>query len=231
MRVVPNLYPALEPPDGLNEVVVHTPAHVTAFAALSPADVVRACEAWAARRQAHATAGWAILSLGQRRARIRRVDRPLALAAPLSSFAPAARRGPHPPVRRRVPRLRRAGSARRGRGPSRSPRRRGSTRPGRAPCPISCARRRSSTDPTASLPPSSSPSRSPPSPASTPTPWARCPGTRGCTRVRSTRRRRPCTGTSRRSRVSGCSRASSSARDSRSAPSSRRPPRAHCATT
>jgi UDPglucose--hexose-1-phosphate uridylyltransferase len=56
-RVVPNLYPALEPPDGANEVVIHTPAHVTAFAELARDDVERMCEAWARRSLAHAAAG------------------------------------------------------------------------------------------------------------------------------------------------------------------------------
>jgi UDPglucose--hexose-1-phosphate uridylyltransferase len=49
VRVVPNLYPALEPPDGLHEVVVHSPAHVTAFSDLARADVERVCEAWSLR--------------------------------------------------------------------------------------------------------------------------------------------------------------------------------------
>jgi UDPglucose--hexose-1-phosphate uridylyltransferase len=58
VRVVPNLYPALEPPDGTHEVVVHAPAHVTAFADLSLCDVERVCEAWARRAVAHAAAGY-----------------------------------------------------------------------------------------------------------------------------------------------------------------------------
>jgi UDPglucose--hexose-1-phosphate uridylyltransferase len=57
LRVVPNLYPALEPPDGLNEVVIHTPAHTTAFAELGLADIARLCEAWALRADAHRMAG------------------------------------------------------------------------------------------------------------------------------------------------------------------------------
>jgi UDPglucose--hexose-1-phosphate uridylyltransferase len=57
VRVVPNLYPALEPPDGVNEVVVHTPVHVTAFAELSRHDVERMCEAWASRARVHGAAG------------------------------------------------------------------------------------------------------------------------------------------------------------------------------
>ena len=60
VRVVPNLFPALEPPDGANEVVIHTPAHVTAFAELSRQDIERMCEAWASRAEAHASAGPAI---------------------------------------------------------------------------------------------------------------------------------------------------------------------------
>ncbi len=59
VRVVPNLYPALEAPDGLNEVVVHGPEHVTAFAELSAARVEQVCEAWAARAQEYARAGFA----------------------------------------------------------------------------------------------------------------------------------------------------------------------------
>jgi UDPglucose--hexose-1-phosphate uridylyltransferase len=57
VRVVPNLYPALEPPDGVNEVVIHTPAHITAFAALSRHEIERTCEAWASRAESHAAAG------------------------------------------------------------------------------------------------------------------------------------------------------------------------------
>jgi UDPglucose--hexose-1-phosphate uridylyltransferase len=57
LRVVPNLYPALEPPDGVSEVVIHTPTHTTAFAELSLHDVERICEAWASRAHAHAGAG------------------------------------------------------------------------------------------------------------------------------------------------------------------------------
>jgi UDPglucose--hexose-1-phosphate uridylyltransferase len=65
VRVVPNLYPALEGPDGANEVVVHTPAHTTAFAGLTLPDVERICEAWASRARAHALAGrrWLLCSI------------------------------------------------------------------------------------------------------------------------------------------------------------------------
>lgn len=65
VRVVPNLYPALEGPDGANEVVVHTPAHTTAFAELALPDVERICEAWASRAHAHAMAGrrWLLCSI------------------------------------------------------------------------------------------------------------------------------------------------------------------------
>ncbi|MDX6566897.1 MAG: UDPglucose--hexose-phosphate uridylyltransferase, partial [Gaiellales bacterium] len=56
VRVVPNLYPALVPPDGLNEVVVHGREHVTAFAALSTARVEQVCAAWAARAHDYARA-------------------------------------------------------------------------------------------------------------------------------------------------------------------------------
>jgi UDPglucose--hexose-1-phosphate uridylyltransferase len=61
VRVVPNLYPALEPPDGVNEVVVHAPDHVTSFAALSAERVELVCEAWADRAAAFAAAGYAHL--------------------------------------------------------------------------------------------------------------------------------------------------------------------------
>jgi UDPglucose--hexose-1-phosphate uridylyltransferase len=57
VRVVPNLYPALDRPDGINEVVIHTPSHTTAFAELSEHDVERICGAWANRARAHADAG------------------------------------------------------------------------------------------------------------------------------------------------------------------------------
>jgi UDPglucose--hexose-1-phosphate uridylyltransferase len=57
LRVVPNLFPALEPPDGANEVVIHTPAHSTAFAELSRLEIERMCDAWASRAEAHASAG------------------------------------------------------------------------------------------------------------------------------------------------------------------------------
>ena len=59
VRVVPNLYPALVPPDGVNEVVVHAPAHVTAFGELPLTRVEQVCEAWAARAGAYARAGFA----------------------------------------------------------------------------------------------------------------------------------------------------------------------------
>ena len=57
IRVVPNLFPALAPPDGAQEVVIHSPAHVTAFVELSSGDVERVCEAWERRAAAHAAAG------------------------------------------------------------------------------------------------------------------------------------------------------------------------------
>jgi UDPglucose--hexose-1-phosphate uridylyltransferase len=61
VRVVPNLYPALEPPDGRNEVVVHAPGHTTSFAELPVAQVERICEAWARRSTAFAADGYPYL--------------------------------------------------------------------------------------------------------------------------------------------------------------------------
>jgi UDPglucose--hexose-1-phosphate uridylyltransferase len=65
VRVVPNLYPALEAPAGANEVVVHTPTHTTAFAELALCDVERICDAWASRADAHAAEGrrWLLCSI------------------------------------------------------------------------------------------------------------------------------------------------------------------------
>jgi UDPglucose--hexose-1-phosphate uridylyltransferase len=57
--VVPNLYPALEPPDGTQEVVIHTPAHVTALADLGPAELALVTAAWSLRARAHCGAGFA----------------------------------------------------------------------------------------------------------------------------------------------------------------------------
>jgi UDPglucose--hexose-1-phosphate uridylyltransferase len=57
VRVVPNLYPALVPPDGAQEVVVHTPGHTTAFAELSLSAVEQVCAAWSERARAHAADG------------------------------------------------------------------------------------------------------------------------------------------------------------------------------
>ena len=48
MRVVPNLYPALE----RQEVVVHTPRHVRSFADLEEHEVKLVAEAWRRRREA-----------------------------------------------------------------------------------------------------------------------------------------------------------------------------------
>ena len=57
VRVVPNKFPAI---DG-QEVVVHGPAHVTAFADLPQAVVQAALEAWHLRREHHRAAGAAYL--------------------------------------------------------------------------------------------------------------------------------------------------------------------------
>ena len=51
VRVVPNLYPALE----RQEVVVHAPQHVETFAALTPASIDLVAEAW--QRRAHDVGG------------------------------------------------------------------------------------------------------------------------------------------------------------------------------
>jgi UDPglucose--hexose-1-phosphate uridylyltransferase len=57
IRVVPNKYPAIPG----QEVVVHGPAHVTAFAELPDAVAVEALRAWEMRRAFHRTAGAAYL--------------------------------------------------------------------------------------------------------------------------------------------------------------------------
>ena len=49
MRVVPNLYPALE----RQEVVVHSPRHVRSLAELEDAELDLVAEAWRRRREAH----------------------------------------------------------------------------------------------------------------------------------------------------------------------------------
>jgi UDPglucose--hexose-1-phosphate uridylyltransferase len=61
VRAVPNLYPALEPPDGVNEVVVHAPEHTTSFAELQGEQVEWICAAWAHRARAFADAGYSHL--------------------------------------------------------------------------------------------------------------------------------------------------------------------------
>jgi UDPglucose--hexose-1-phosphate uridylyltransferase len=58
VRVVPNLYPALEPADGLHEVVVHAPGHVTAFSELGLEQVEQVCDAWARRAPAFRDGGY-----------------------------------------------------------------------------------------------------------------------------------------------------------------------------
>jgi UDPglucose--hexose-1-phosphate uridylyltransferase len=55
VRVVPNLYPAFE----RQEVVVHSPRHVRTFAELSDEEVAAVAEAWHARFEAAAEAGFA----------------------------------------------------------------------------------------------------------------------------------------------------------------------------
>ena len=57
IRVVPNKYPAIPG----QEVVVHGPDHVTAFAELPDAVVVEALRAWEMRREHHRAAGTAYL--------------------------------------------------------------------------------------------------------------------------------------------------------------------------
>jgi UDPglucose--hexose-1-phosphate uridylyltransferase len=54
VRVVPNLYPALE----RQEVVVHSPRHVRTFAELADDEVAAVAEAWHARREAAREAGF-----------------------------------------------------------------------------------------------------------------------------------------------------------------------------
>ncbi|HEY7197112.1 MAG TPA: DUF4921 family protein [Gaiellaceae bacterium] len=55
MRVVPNLYPAIE----RQEVVVHTPRHVTSIAELDPAEVGAVAGAWSDRAGAARDEGFA----------------------------------------------------------------------------------------------------------------------------------------------------------------------------
>jgi UDPglucose--hexose-1-phosphate uridylyltransferase len=54
VRVVPNLYPAFE----RQEVVVHSPRHVRSFAELTDGEVAAVAEAWVARFEAAAAAGY-----------------------------------------------------------------------------------------------------------------------------------------------------------------------------
>jgi UDPglucose--hexose-1-phosphate uridylyltransferase len=54
VRVVPNLYPAFEH----QEVVVHSPRHVRSFAALGDEELAAVAEAWVARFEAAAVAGF-----------------------------------------------------------------------------------------------------------------------------------------------------------------------------
>jgi UDPglucose--hexose-1-phosphate uridylyltransferase len=57
VRVVPNLYPALE----RQEVVVHSPRHVRSFAELEDEEVAAVAAAWEARREAARAEGFAYL--------------------------------------------------------------------------------------------------------------------------------------------------------------------------
>jgi UDPglucose--hexose-1-phosphate uridylyltransferase len=86
VRVVPNLYPALQDgaavpapeanPDlfgaqaaaGAHEVIVHTPRPVAALADLEPAELARAVEVWRARLRAHAGAACRHLFVNEGRA-------------------------------------------------------------------------------------------------------------------------------------------------------------------
>ncbi len=52
MRVVPNLFPALEGAAGKHEVVVHSPRHVLSLAELSAAELDAVVDAWTARASA-----------------------------------------------------------------------------------------------------------------------------------------------------------------------------------
>ena len=57
LRVVPNLYPALE----RQEVVIHAPRHVESLADLSPEELRRIAEAWSLRATAAHDDGFAYL--------------------------------------------------------------------------------------------------------------------------------------------------------------------------
>ena len=133
VRVVPNLYPALE----RQEVVVHSPRHVRSFAELEDAELELVAEAW---RERFAAARDGRLSLrardGQRGALRGRQPGSLALPARL---APRAAPGRHRRTgRRRLRRLPAPGA----RGPRRSPPEQGSLSHSRVrPRPVRAADR------------------------------------------------------------------------------------------
>jgi len=51
-RAVPNKYPAVDPAEGVHEVVINTPRHVVAFADLTDEEARRATEVWGMRLRA-----------------------------------------------------------------------------------------------------------------------------------------------------------------------------------
>ncbi len=203
VRVVPNLFPALEPPDGAQEVVIHSPAHATAFVELSSRRGRAGLRGLGAARAGTRGGGARIPAvLDQRRRRLGSVARSHPLAAHgdrarrdrssrcvSRDSAPAARSAPSSPHT----------AAR----PERSPRSTasGCTRPGRARCRTSCAPRRllTTTMPCGTGRVSRSPCAR--SRRSTRRRSAPSPGTRGCTRDRSRAATARSTGTSRRCRA------------------------------
>ncbi len=58
VRVVPNLYPALTGSSGRNEVVVHSPRHVTSLADLAETEIGDVADAWRERATSARAAGF-----------------------------------------------------------------------------------------------------------------------------------------------------------------------------
>ena len=141
-----------QPPDGAQEVVIHAPAHVDRVRRALAAEVERVCAAWASRgRGAHARGRRIVpVLLDQRRspasgASLDHTHSQLtATASPRRSSRPGSRASAWaaPSAPSSPP------AARTADGP-RSATASACTRPGRAPLPTSCARRRS---PTATMP-------------------------------------------------------------------------------
>jgi UDPglucose--hexose-1-phosphate uridylyltransferase len=68
VRAVPNRFPALDPQEGVHEVVISTPRHVTRFTDLAPDEASRAVWAWSERLRAVAADRrrlWPFLFLNQ----------------------------------------------------------------------------------------------------------------------------------------------------------------------